>query len=259
MTDDLICLESMIYSGRGITLGMTIEGLPFVGYTLTGRSESSQARRLTYDKSNESISTEVTDLEQLNKGNPALLIYPAIQKAGNRIVASNGLQTKLFAEKSRKSMPFVGPAEILSGPLMKPVVVECIDITSYEPDKPNYTPRINGCIDHLGRAGFSIVKKTDEGKMFCYYPIKLSPGQAFVITTYKGGNENPLVSFEGKPMEAHFSSLTSSGIAMRLYEAIRANSHGDFKAAAACMILNKDDSVSQTIVNRHFKRFDKEE
>ena len=66
MADDFSKLKEMKYSGRGITIGMTSEGNPFVGYTLTGRSPSSQARKLVYDKSLSTIRTDVTDQEQLS-------------------------------------------------------------------------------------------------------------------------------------------------------------------------------------------------
>ena len=65
MIDDFLKLKEMKYSGRGITIGMTLEGNPFIGYTLTGRSPSSQARKLVYDESLSTIRTDVTDPEQV--------------------------------------------------------------------------------------------------------------------------------------------------------------------------------------------------
>jgi IMP cyclohydrolase len=47
MIDDFSKLKAMKYSGRGITIGMTTEGNSFIGYTLTGRSSSSQARKIS--------------------------------------------------------------------------------------------------------------------------------------------------------------------------------------------------------------------
>ena len=93
--DDFSALKEMTYSGRAITIGMTLDENPFVGYTLTGRHPSSQARRLVYE--NDSIRIDVTDTEQLEKGNPSLLVYPAMVHVGNRIVASNGVHTNLIA------------------------------------------------------------------------------------------------------------------------------------------------------------------
>ena len=139
MIDDFSKLKAMKYSGRGITIGMTLEGSPFVGYTLTGRSPSSQARKLVYDESLSTIMTDVTDPEQLKKGNPALLIYPAIVAVEKRrIIASNGVQTKLLANSAiRMYKKDIYPTDILIDAMNMPVNENGIDITSVSSLEPH--------------------------------------------------------------------------------------------------------------------------
>jgi len=99
MNDDFSALRNMKYSGRGIMIGLTLDEKPFIGYSLTGRSPPSQARKLEYDPNQKIISTQVTDKEQLAKGNAALLIYQAVAFVGNGLmIASNGRQTRLLMD-----------------------------------------------------------------------------------------------------------------------------------------------------------------
>src|SRR3989344_6319391 len=101
MKDDFSSLEKMLYPGRGIIVGLTPSENPFIGYFLTGRSKSSQARKLVYSESvypekTGIVRTEATDKEQLEKGNPSLLLYPALVSVRDIIIASNGIQTELI-------------------------------------------------------------------------------------------------------------------------------------------------------------------
>lgn len=251
MTDDFSKLKTMKYSGRGITIGMTLDGNPFVGYTLTGRSPSSQARKLVYDEALSTIRTDVTDLEQLKKGNPALLIYPAIVAIGNhRIVASNGVQTKLLTNSARQmNDKGARPIDMLVDAMNIPVDENGIDITTYEPDAPNFTPRINGCLDeHLG--GFYIVRKaTEHSADVNTFSFNLEPGTARLITTYLGGNENPLLPFRNNPLEAKVQSVNASQICESLYDAIGPKEGNNYRVAAAIM-MKKQGGSDVAVINR---------
>ena len=250
MTDDFSKLREMKYSGRGITIGMTIDGNPFVGYTLTGRSPSSQARKLVYDKSLSTIRTDVTDPEQLKKGNPALLIYLAIVAVDNqRIVASNGAQTRLLVNSAKQNNGSVRPVDVLVDAMNFPVDESGIDITTYEPDAPNFTPRINGCLDkQLG--GFYIVRKASEHSADVNtFSFGLEPGNAKSITTYSGGNENPLLPFVGNPLEFRISSRDAREITENLYDAIKGSGGENYRVATAVMI-RKSSGLEVAIINR---------
>src|SRR3989344_2535142 len=163
MKDDFSSLEKMAYPGRGIIVGLTPPENPFIGYFLTGRSKSSQARKLVYSEKTGIVRTEPTDKEQLEKGNPSLLLYPALAYVKDMIIASNGIQTELLysaainlvnlilndADKLVKSFsPKTVMANAFSTEQFRydPKTDTLIKITDYEPDEPNNTPRINACI-----------------------------------------------------------------------------------------------------------------
>ena len=145
-------LSEMEYPGRFIMLGRAENSDVAAVYGITGRSPSSHARRLV--KKNEwkggfSIHVEPTDPELLKTGNPELLIYPAIIVEGNNIVVSNGKQTENLLYK-------LGHKNILYS-----LVVHHKNWT-FEPDAPNYTPRITGCIEDE-KAALGIIKRSNSG------------------------------------------------------------------------------------------------
>ncbi len=266
MADQFDALRSMKYSGRGITIGRTPSGILFVGYTLTGRSPPSQARKLIHDKESGVVRTEVTDQRQLEEGSPALLIYPAMaavrdnSRRFGRIVVSNGAQTKLLYSYGMES-PSSNPEDIIKNALEKPHFEydkkdkKWIDITTFEPDAPNFTPRINAALDLInGQAAFSIISKhfddptsdLDYSEQHTVYPER---GQSFSITTYAGGNEKPLRSFVRGvgPLEGRVDSDRAQDLVNSLYSAVRGGEKADddFRVAAAVMML-KESGLTKT-------------
>jgi IMP cyclohydrolase len=265
MADDFSSLENMIYSGRGIVAGMTPSGNWFVGYSLTGRSPPSQARELVEGKETGTIRTNVTDKEQLEKGSPALLLYPAIVPVEDRIIASNGAQTKLIYSVIRNEnftpgvdLTRLPPLAILKEAFKEPFWEydekddRWIDITTYEPDAPNNTPRISACvIDKI--AAFDIVYRGENGeKSRITREVHLEPGKGKLITTYKGGNEKPLLPFVGEPLDVAMTSTTSDNIAESIYEAIRGGAEPgeNYRVSAAVMLCKPSGNIYTTIINR---------
>jgi len=257
-SDALKPLKSMLYSGRGIILGMTSSGNQFVGYSLTGRSPSSQARKLVKEESSEAIKTEVTDKQQLEKGSPALLLYPAIIPSINKntisIIASNGVHTKLIQQKSQ-TLNSDNPEEIIKKAFEKPFLEHdqknnCdIDLTTYEPDSPIFTPRISACL--IGnKACMHIVWHDNGEKKQAFHNFTLEKGKAKLITTYKGGNEKPiLLPFEGDPIDIEFSGATAEQIAGDIYSAISISN--DFAVAAAVVLFDNSSKNTRTsIINK---------
>ena len=251
--DDFMPLSDMIYSGRGITVGMTPEGNSFIGYTLTGRSLSSQARELVYDAENQVIRTSVTDKKQLEKGSPALLIYPAIAFGGGGLVASNGAQTRLIYSESRK---FSTPSRALSNAFEFPsfdydAKEGWIDITNFEPDAPNNTPRINAFLREDEAAMHIARKLHPSGRDSFACNFRSNPGEGRLITTYKGGNEKPLLPFDSEPLEVKVGSNNIGQIVGSLYEAIEGgqNQGDDYRVAAAVMML-RDGEPEVAIRNK---------
>ena len=100
----LEALTSMDYPGRFIALGLNPEGMPAVVYGITGRSESSKARKLVLEKSLSAltkIKVEPIDAELVNKGNPDLLLYDAVIVSLTyrcEMIVGNGKQTKRIDE-----------------------------------------------------------------------------------------------------------------------------------------------------------------
>ncbi|MBR9691626.1 hypothetical protein GOV06_02470 [Candidatus Woesearchaeota archaeon] len=251
-------LAEMEYPGRVIIIGRTkrgshaghsYDGANVVAYGLSGRSESSQARKLKATKDKKRISIDVTDPEQLAKGDPSLLVYDAIVKIGRTIIVSNGVQTNLIgdaADMYRRFMERELPIEdLLPMSFCEPHYMETkdgrtIDIACYEPDDPNFTPRICGVVQG-DYAMLGVIKRDTNGEpLHCFYKFPLVEGQAKMIATYEGVNQNPLPAFTGEPRDIRLEvetviPETQQDIANGIYEAM-----GKFAVSSACM-LSKDD------------------
>jgi len=191
-------LRVMPYPGRLIIIGGGPGGeRVIVVYAITGRSASSQARRLTFEGS--AVWTEPLDEEALSKGNADLLIYRAV--AIDRMIAvSNGRQTDDIAKALKQAAPADRPDEILDRSLKG---------WTYEPDAPHFTPRISGCVLTGGAAGLSILRRGPDGARLASsqaWPIE--PGKGRLISTYAGSEKSPLPPFRGGPIEV---AITASG------------------------------------------------
>jgi len=264
MVEGLEELAKMEYPGRVIILGRDNCGENIVVYGLSGRSESSQARRLVKDANEERISIEVTDQAQLEKGDPALLVYDAITTVktirGEGItVVSNGAQTNLIAGfVSRLSarpagieMPFESflPFAFCQPHIMRTKDNRDIDLACYEPDSPNFTPRISGALrDNFGM--ISIIKRSvDDSPLICFYRFPLAAGQGKMIATYDGpnptGKGEPIPAFKGEPRDVCLR-LGLEDTAARIYEAM-----GKFVVSVACYNPSKGECA---IKNLHEKR-----
>jgi len=219
-------LRVMPYPGRLIIAG----GGPgaervIVVYAITGRSASSQARRLTFEGS--AVWTEPLDEETLRKGNADLLIYRAI--AIERMIAvSNGRQTDDIAKELKQAAVRDKPGEILA---------RSLEGWTYEPDAPHFTPRISGCILTGGAAGLSILRRGEDGaRLAAYHAWTVEPGKGLMIATYAGGEEGPLPSFRGEPIEVGIGEDGAKETAEAVYEALAPRQPAkDYRVAVACI------------------------
>ncbi|MBN1544707.1 hypothetical protein JW898_04550 [Candidatus Woesearchaeota archaeon] len=189
-------LKRMAYPGRGIVIGRTAEEELFVAYFVTGRSPSSQARR--FGRKDRMIFTEPTDPKALATGNPDLLVYNAIlwnEKPGV-IAVSNGKQTDTLFSYGMCSSDVD--------------IKEATRQWNFEPDEPNFTPRISGlvllCDNDLTEAQMGIISRDARGaavrsRFGMTAALDRCPdrGLAYLLTTYSGGNESPLPPFMGRP------------------------------------------------------------
>ena len=179
-------LRENVYPGRGIILGKSPDGKKAVAaYFIMGRSENSRNRIFVED--GEGIRTQAFDPAKLT--DPSLIIYAPVRVLGNKTIVTNGDQTDTIYEGMDRQMTFE----------------QSLRSREFEPDAPNYTPRISG-IMHIENGSYnyamSILKSNDgrpEG--CCRYTFayeKPAAGEGHFIHTYQCDGD-PLPSFEGEP------------------------------------------------------------
>ena len=179
-------LKNNTYPGRGIVLGRSANGTRAVAaYFIMGRSENSRNRVFVED--GQGIRTQAFDPSRVT--DPSLIIYAPVRVLGNKTIVTNGDQTDTIYEGLDKQMTF---EQSLRG-------------REFEPDGPNYTPRISG-IMHLENGNYnyamSILKSNNGDPKACnrYTFAYENPaaGEGHFIHTYMHDG-NPLPSFEGEP------------------------------------------------------------
>ncbi len=179
-------LSKNTYPGRGILIGKSPDGKQAVAaYFIMGRSENSRNR--VFVAEGEGIRTQAYDPSKMT--DPSLIIYAPVRVLGNKTIVTNGNQTDTIYEGMDQQMTFE----------------QCLRSREYEPDKPNFTPRISGIL-HIEANNFnyalSILKKNPgdsfgcSRQMFAYE--NPAAGEGRLIHTYQGDG-NPLPSFEGEP------------------------------------------------------------
>ncbi len=242
-------LAEMEYPGRVILVGMA--EAPFVSYAITGRSSSSQARRLVLVEN--TVKVEPTNEVDLKKGNPGLLVYPAIKYQEGKIFVSNGKQTDaVFSEYDfRKGVDLI---HNMAADNLVTTLSLGLSTFEYEPDFPNFTPRITGIVNSDGLAALSIIKKAGGGEtsIKVYFDFKLPPGCIRFISTYTGENRDPLPSFEGEPISSTLAYSSAEEITNAIYDSLGPNEfrQKDFRVSVATMLLNPE-GFTVSIKNRH--------
>lgn len=179
-------LRSNSYPGRGIVIGKTKDGVKAAAaYFIMGRSENSRNRVFVEEGSG--IRTQAFDPAKLT--DPSLIIYAPVRVLGNKTIVTNGDQTDTIYEGMDKQLTFE----------------QSLRCREFEPDGPNYTPRISGVM-HIERNGYnyamSILKSNngspDSCLRFTYAYENPAAGEGHFIHTYMQDG-NPLPSFEGEP------------------------------------------------------------
>jgi IMP cyclohydrolase len=173
------------YVGRGIVIGKSSDGKKAAtAYFIMGRSANSRNRVFTVK--NGEVFTEPFDASKVE--DPSLIIYAALRKFENRLIVTNGDQTDTVYDG------------IVTGKSFS----ESLESREFEPDAPNFTPRISGMLT-FGENDFnyemSILKSLDENGSDCArytfsYPSKAGLGH-FIHTYVTDGN--PIPTFQGEP------------------------------------------------------------
>lgn len=179
-------LKGNSYPGRGIVIGKSPNGAYAVtAYFIMGRSENSRNRVFIED--GKGIRTQAFDPSKLS--DPSLIIYAPVKVLGNKTIVTNGDQTDTIYELMDKQQTFE----------------QALRTREFEPDAPNYTPRISG-IMHVENGTYnyamSILKSNNGNPDACNrytfaYENPVS-GEGHFIHTYMQDGD-PLPSFEGEP------------------------------------------------------------
>lgn len=179
-------LRNNAYPGRGIVIGRSQDGLKAVcAYFIMGRSENSRNRIFVED--GDGIRTQAFDPAKLT--DPSLIIYAPVRVLGNKTIVTNGDQTDTIYERMDQQMTFE----------------QSLRCREFEPDAPNYTPRISG-IMHRENGNFhfamSILKSNngnpDSCNRYTFAYRGALPGEGRFLHTYQQDAEI-LPSFEGEP------------------------------------------------------------
>ena len=175
-------LQQNSYPGRGIVLGKSADGSQMViAYFIMGRSENSRNR--VFVEENDGIKTQAFDPSKLT--DPSLIIYSPVRVINGKTIVTNGDQTDTIYDFIAKGDTFEN----------------ALQTRTFEPDAPNFTPRISGIIDG-DRYTLSILKSANGNpdstcRYFFDYQSPLA-GEGHFIHTYRCDG-NPIPSFEGEP------------------------------------------------------------
>ena len=192
------------YPGRGIVLGSSPDGeKSVIAYFIMGRSENSRNR--VFVETPDGIRTQAHDPSKMT--DPSLIIYAPVRVFGTTTIVTNGDQTDTVREGLAAGKSFA----------------EALRRRTFEPDGPNYTPRISGLVQQNGDYTLSILKSADGDPASCrrYFFDYEAPlaGQGHFLHTYMGDG-NPLPSFEGEPEQVAIASETAADFAELLWASL---------------------------------------
>lgn len=219
------------YPGRGVLLGLTPDGQQAVAaYFIMGRSVNSRNRIFVPNQD----SVQILPFDASLVSDPSLIIYFPIRVWGDQTIVTNGDQTDTIYQGLQQNETF--PAALAR--------------RTYEPDAPNYTPRISGLLCRSPQFSYqlSILKRENEsGACGRYlYTYEPTPGLGHLIHTYQQDG-TPLPSFCGEPV-ALVVPQDIKECTQTLWDALDPEN----KVALAVRYLNlADGSYQQRIVNTH--------
>ena len=195
-------LRANAYPGRGIILGRSGDNKnAVIAYFIMGRSSNSRNRVFT--ETPDGIRTEAADPSKLE--DPSLIIYHPVRTLPDCTIVTNGDQTDTIRD----------------GLLDGKTYFDALRTRCFEPDPPNYTPRISGIVAKDGSYNLSILKSFDGNpncnKRFFYEYDAPIAGMGHFIHTYMGDG-NPLPSFEGEPETLTIEAATAREFGDLLWE-----------------------------------------
>ena len=224
-------LRANAYPGRGIVLGRSADNrYGIAAYFIMGRSENSRNR--IFSLTEDGIRTEAHDPSKMV--DPSLIIYHPVRQVGTELVVTNGDQTDTIRDFLVEGKTFEA----------------ALQTREFEPDHPNYTPRISGQMAADGSFQMSILKSADGDPSCCHrylytydHPLV---GEGRFIHTYMGDG-NPLPSFEGEPERVVLEAADAETLADQMWAAL--NEENKVSLFVRYVDLT-DGSVQQTIRNK---------
>lgn len=225
-------LKSHPYPGRGILLGRSADNTrAVIAYFIMGRSENSRNR--VFEATEDGIRTRAYDESKMT--DPSLIIYHPVRMAGRGVVVTNGDQTDTIRDCLLRGITFN----------------EALRTRCFEPDPPNYTPRISGLLAPDGSFKLSILKSAD-GNPDCnlryFFEYDAPPaGEGRFIHTYQE-NADPLPSFEGEPRRVAIASPDAKTLADEIW------SHLNEENKVSLYVCYRDLSTGRmntVILNKH--------
>ena len=234
MQNFLEILKAHPYPGRGIMLGKTADGTKsVVVYFIMGRSENSRNR--IFELTEDGIRTKAFDESKMT--DPSLIIYHPVRKVGDEIIVTNGDQTDTVRD----------------GVLAGEIFAQSLRKRTFEPDGPNWTPRISGILHKDGSYALSILKSANgdassNRRYFFGYENPIA-GQGHFIHTYQE-NAEPLPSFYGEPREISVADTDAKTLANEVWNALNADNKVSLFVRTIDIASGECDTV---IINKHME------
>ena len=219
------------YPGRGILVGKSADGGSlFIAYFIMGRSENSRNRVL--EERDGALYTRAFDESKVV--DPSLILYAAMRRVGKEIVVTNGDQTDTIRDALTAGKDFFS----------------ALETRTYEPDAPNYTPRISALVS-LKAGDFdlkmSILRRTAQGdceRAQFRFPSRSGVGR--LIHTYVTDGD-PLPTFAGDPKEVALDG-DLDGFSRALWDALDEEN----RIALFVRAIDLNDGEEQTrLFNKH--------
>ena len=234
MKQDLCALlRGNSYPGRGILLGRSADGKSAViAYFIMGRSENSRNR--IFEETEDGIRTKAFDESRMT--DPSLIIYHPVRRLENgTTIVTNGDQTDTIRD------------HMAAGHCYR----HGLHSRTFEPDGPNWTPRISGVVLPDGKYALSILKSQNGDPSCCcrYFFEYDAPiaGTGHFISTYQGDG-TPLPSFAGEPILVDIAAPNAATLARALWESLNA----DNKVSLFVRYTGLEKgSLETTIINKH--------
>ena len=224
-------LNTNTYPGRGIVLGKSKDGKKAViAYFIMGRSANSR-NRIFEENDRGGIRTKAFDESKME--DPSLIIYNPVLKIDGKTIVTNGDQTDTIYDHMKEGFCYH----------------HALVTREFEPDAPNYTPRISGVVKPNGDYNLSILK-SNLGMPECvryFFEYPAHPGMGHFIHTYEHDGD-PIPSFEGEPTPVEIDGSDIDAFTSTGWD----NLNEDNKVSLFTRFINLENGEEETrIVNKN--------